>query len=77
MLRGRKILRGERLPWRTQGSAAFGRVRRKLADGTRVVAALDAGMHGPPGRNSGTPPPGGAGTRDGSEPLHRRGRRVP
>jgi hypothetical protein len=72
MSSGRRILRGGGLPWRTQGNAAFGRFRRKTAEGTRVVARTDAVIAAAPGQDGGTPGPGTA--RPGRpEDLHARG----
>ena len=50
MSRGRKIPGRDRQHWRAQGHAAIGRVRRKLAEGTRTVArTAESSAPGDPG----------------------------
>lgn len=65
MSRGRNIPGRDRSRWRTQGSAAFGRVRRKLADGTRTVAGAETAVPAAPGAAGTSGPAGG---RTGSGP---------
>jgi len=69
MSRGRKIHRGDRRSWRTQGSVAVGRVRRKIAEGTRAVSRTGSAF---PGEGE---PPDVSAVHD-SEHLYKRGGRA-
>jgi len=66
MPRGRKIHRGDLRSWRTQGSVAAGRVRRKIAEGTRAVSRTGSAFPG-----GGETP--GISAAHGPEHLHKRG----
>lgn len=60
MSRSRESLLIDRPLWWTQGSVALGRLRHKIAEGTRAMPRADAVLGGAPEREAGGPQTGTA-----------------